>query len=198
MKNNSKNNLPKRSASKVEKKSAKLVKPKNILTCLVAFIAVFLLLLLRIGFWQFIQGAELKESANRQQTADRTISAKRGNIYDATGKLLAASAKVDTVSVNPSYIKEENKEAVAKALSTIFQLDYEEVLKQVKSERESETIIKKVEQDKIDELKAWMKDSKLSSGISIDDDVKRYYPYGNLASNLIGFCNTDNVRTRRS
>ena len=178
---------------KVKKKPVKIAKPKSLLICGFVFSLTLILLIFRIGFWQFVKGAELKESANRQQAADRTISAKRGNIYDSTGKLLAASAKVDTVSINPSYIKTENKEAVAKSLSTIFELNYDEVLQQVNSEKNTEVIIKKVEQDKIDELKAWMKESKMSSGINIEDDVKRYYPYGNLASNLIGFCNTDNV-----
>lgn len=196
-------------ASRVEKKNKneKTVKNKRLFfTSLIIFL-VFILLLLKLSFIQFVQGAELKESANRQQTTNRIISAKRGNIYDSTGKLLAASAQVDTVTINPSRIKnnlkledkskkeqEEQKlqEKVAKAFSDIFELDYNEVLEKVRSDASTETIIKKVEQDKIDELKAWMKTNEISTGINIDEDVKRYYPYGNLASNLIGFCNVDN------
>lgn len=196
-------------ASRVEKKNKneKIVKNKSLFFTLLIVFLVFIFLLLRLSFLQFVQGAELKEAANRQQTTNRIISAKRGNIYDSTGKLLAASAQVDTVSINPSRIKnnlkledkskkeqEEQKlqEKVAKALSDIFELDYNEVLEKVTSDASTETIIKKVEQDKIDELKAWMKTNKISTGINIDEDVKRYYPYGNLASNLIGFCNVDN------
>ena len=74
----------------------------------------------------------------------------------------------------------------------MFELDYNETLEKVKSESSVETIIKKVEKDKIDKLKEWMKENKYYSGINIDEDAKRYYPYGTLASNLIGFCNTDN------
>ena len=197
-KNSKKNNfkkLPNTGGSKVEKKNkkTKIVKSKSLFITLIICFVILILLLFRIAFLQFIQGSELKEAANRQQTTNRIISAKRGNIYDSTGKLLAASAPVDTVSINPSRIKKENKEKVAKAFSTIFELDYNEMLEKVNSDSSVETIIKKVEQDKIDELENWMKTNEIYSGINIDEDVKRYYPYGTLASNLIGFCNIDNV-----
>lgn len=197
-KSSKKNNLkklPNSGGSKVEKKSknAKSVKSKSLFIAMIVCFIIFILLIFRIAFIQFIQGSELKEAANRQQTTNRIISAKRGNIYDSTGKLLAASAPVDTVSINPSKIKKENKEKVAKAFSTIFELDYNEMLEKVNSDSSVETIIKKVEQDKIDELENWMKTNEIYSGINIDEDVKRYYPYGSLASNLIGFCNIDNV-----
>ena len=197
-KNSKKNNLkklPNSGGSKVEKKNknTKSVKSKSLFIAMIICFVLFISLLFRIAFIQFIQGSELKEAANRQQTTNRIISAKRGNIYDSTGKLLAASAPVDTVSINPSRIKKDNKEKVAKAFSTIFELDYNEMLEKVNSDSSVETIIKKVEQDKIDELENWMKTNEIYSGINIDEDVKRYYPYGSLASNLIGFCNIDNV-----
>lgn len=185
---------PNRVGSKVEKKSSKIVKSKSLLLCIFFFIGILLLLTFRLAFLQIIQGPSLKEKANRQQTTNRVISAKRGNIYDSTGKLLAASASVDTVTINPSRIKKENKEKVAKAFSDIFELEYDDVFAKVNdNESVFETIIKKVEKDKIDELKKWMETNEIYSGINIDEDVKRYYPYGTLASNLIGFCNIDNV-----
>ncbi len=179
-------------SSKVERKNVKSVKSRNLLICMLIIFAILLLLILRLAYLQFIKGSDLKEAANRQQSTNRVISAKRGNIYDSTGKLLAASASVDTVSINPSKIKKENKEKVAKAFSEIFELDYEETLAKVNSSNSFETIIKKVEKDKITKLQEWMKETEIYSGINIDEDVKRYYPYGTLASNLIGFCNTDN------
>lgn len=181
-----------KSKSNLNSKAKKIGKTKRLLIGLICFFVALLLLIFRLIFWQFIQGPELKEGANRQQSTNRIISAKRGNIYDATGKLLAASAKVDTVSINPSRIDKDNKEIVAKALSEIFELNYDEVLKQVNSEYSTETIARKVEQDKIEKLQKWMEDNNSYSGINIDEDVKRYYPYGNLASHLIGFCDIDN------
>ena len=97
-------------SSKVERKNVKSVKSKNLLICMLIIFAILLLLILRLAYLQFIKGPDLKEAANRQQSTNRVISAKRGNIYDSTGKLLAASASVDTVSINPSKIKKENKE----------------------------------------------------------------------------------------
>ena len=176
-----------------KKNNDKQIKSKRLLACLVVIFILFVVLIGRLAFIQFVQGSELKEAASHQQVTNRIISAKRGNIYDSTGKLLAASAPVDTVSINPSRIKKENKEKVAKAFADIFELDYEEMLGKVNSDKSTEIIIKKVELDKIDQLKNWMEYNKLTSGINIDEDVKRYYPYGSLASNLIGFCNTDNV-----
>lgn len=88
--------------------------------------------------------------------------------------------------------KKVENELVAKNLSEIFELDYNEVLTKVSSNSSVETIVKKVEQDKITKLKTWLDENKITSGINIDEDVKRTYPYNNLACNVIGFCGTDN------
>lgn len=163
----------------------------------IAFFSLFACILLvfllaRIAWLQFIDGNRLKELASRQQTLNDIISPKRGSIYDANGKALAISAAVDTVSINPSKIKSENKETVARALSDIFQLDYDTTLSQVNSTSSVVTIAKKVEQDKVSLLKTWMTDNKkISSGINIDEDTKRYYPYDTLAAHIIGFTGTD-------
>ena len=164
------------------------------------FIVLIIVLILRLGFLQFVQGNSLKESAYQQQTINQIISPKRGNIYDSTGtKALAISARVDTVTINPSKIVDkteektkELKEKVAKAFSEIFELDYDETLAKVSAENQFQSIAKKVEQDKVDKLKTWMKENKISDGINIDEDSKRYYPYGSLASAILGFCGTDN------
>lgn len=182
----------KKNNSNSSNKRKNISNSKRLLIAAFVFTAFIIFLVVRIGYLQFVKGPELKESANRQQTTNRTISAKRGNIYDSTGKLLAASAQVDTISVNPSKIKDENKEKLAQAFVNIFELDYNEVINKLNSKNSTETIVKKVEQDRVDKLEEWMKTNKISSGINIDEDVKRYYPYGTLAANLIGFCDTDN------
>ena len=128
-----------------------------------------------------------------QQTLDRSINPKRGTIYDVTGKnILAISSSVETVTVNPGNIKKEDKEKVAKKLSELFELDYETVLKKVTKRSSIETIIKKVDKEKTDELRRWMEENNILTGINIDEDTKRYYPNSNLASQVIGFCGTDN------
>ncbi len=155
-------------------------------------ILIFSLLIIRIFWIQFVNGASLKEKASRQQTLSTVISPKRGSIYDLNGKALAISENVDTISINPTKIESKNKELVAHGLADIFQLEYEEVLGKVNSNSSLETIAKKVESDKVTALQTWMANNKISNGINIDNDTKRYYPYSNLASQVIGFCGTDN------
>lgn len=166
---------------------------------------LFFALVIRIAYIEFVKGEEYTASMTAQLSTSRTISTKRGKIYDTTGKALALSAKVDTVTINPTLICVKNsdaavaeaktkelKEKVAKAFSDIFELDYEETLAKVNSTKSLETIARKQEKEKIDALKAWMEKEEYSTGINIDEDEKRYYPYGSLASSLLGFCGSDN------
>lgn len=179
--------------------SKNLMHYKKLRVTLIVVILILLLLIVRIGFLQFVQGNYLKELAYNQQTINQIISPKRGNIYDSTGKALAISAQVDTITINPNkLVKNSNdetkefREKIAKGLSEIFELNYDEVLEKVNSSSQVETIAKKVEQEKVDTLKKWMEDNKISVGINIDEDTKRYYPYNTVASNVIGFCGSDN------
>lgn len=180
---------------KTNKKTILIDKPlpiKKLRVILFCTILLFSLLIIRLFWLQFIDGAWLKEKAYRQQTASKIISPERGNILDTNGKSLAISENVDTISINPSKISDDKKELVAKGLSNIFELDYNEVLEKVNSSSSVETIIKKVETDKVKELEAWMSKNEFKTGINIDADKKRYYPYNEIASQVIGFCGTDN------
>ena len=171
----------------------KLSMKKRIRNILFIAFLIIALLIGKIGFIQFVQGKELSEMAYEQQTLDRSINPKRGTIYDCTGEnILAVSSTVETVTVNPGNIKKEDKEKVAKKLSKIFELDYETVLKKVTKRSSIETIVKKVDKEKTDTLRTWMNENNITEGINIDEDTKRYYPNNNLASQIIGFCGSDN------
>lgn len=165
---------------------------KRLRTILSFGVIILSLLIIRIFWIQFIDGSWLKEKAFRQQTASKIISPERGSILDVNGKILAVSEEVDTISINPTRIDKEKKEIVAKGLSDIFELEYEEVLEKANSTSSFETIIKKVENDKVTELETWMTNNKITVGINIDADNKRCYPYNELAAQVIGFCGTDN------
>ena len=109
------------------------------------------------------------------------------------GKIeLAVSSTVETVTVNPGNIAKEDKEKVAKKLSDLFELDYESTLKKVSKRSSIETIAKKVNKEETDELRVWMEQNNITTGINIDEDTKRYYPYNTLAAQIIGFCGSDN------
>ena len=154
---------------------------------------IVILLSTRIGYIQFIWGPELSNMASSQQSQSRNITAKRGTIYDTTGKYaLAVSSSVETVNVNPTLIPSEQKEKVARALCEIFELDYETVLKKVSKRSSIETIIKKVDKEKTDKLRTWISENGITTGINIDEDSKRFYPYNDLAAQVIGFCGSDN------
>ena len=134
-------------------------------------LVIFTLLTTRLCYIQFVWGTELSEKAGTQQSQSRTITAKRGTIYDSTGKyILAESSSVEAISVNPTLIYEKDKEKVARALSEIFELDYDKVLKKVSKRSSIETIVKKVDKEHADKLRVWMEENNISTGINIDED----------------------------
>ena len=178
--------------SQIEKKGT-LTRKKRMRNAIIVVFLVANLMIVRIAWIQFIDGNKLKYMAYVQHTLDRKINPKRGTIYDATGtKVLAVSATVRTITVNPVNIAKEDKEKVAKALSEIFNVDYETTLKKVSKRSSIETIARKVEKEQADELMKWMEQNNILTGINVDEDTKRYYPYNNLASQIIGFCGSDN------
>ena len=166
---------------------------KRMLFILAISSIIFIGLIGRLLYVLLIKGEELKLGAYEQQTLDRKINPKRGIIYDATGKnVLATSATVESVTINPVNISTDKKELVAHAFCDIFDLDYEKVLKKVNKRSSIETIVTKCEKEKTDELRVWLKENNISKGVNIDEDTKRYYPFGSLASHVIGFCGSDN------
>lgn len=166
---------------------------KKIFIILVIVSILWMILIFRVVIIQFVEGNEWKEKSEKQQYVSRSITANRGSIYDTSGKIiLAQSSTVQTVTVNPVNISKQNKEKVAEILSQIFELDYEKVLKKVNRKSSIETIIKRVDKEKTDKLRIWMEENEIFTGINIDEDTKRYYPYSTLASQIIGFVGSDN------
>lgn len=163
---------------------------------------------------QLIDGEQLKSQAVSNQLKDTTIAAQRGTIYDVNKKTLAQSATVWKVVVVPAQLKsykaEEDKEAVkqatAQCLAETLGLNKEDVLKKIEENPNSywQIVATKVETDARDKIIAYeenfKKESKnagknlsIASMIDLVEDYKRYYPYGNFASQLIGFTNVDGV-----
>ena len=166
-------------------------KRRMIYLLIVASVIIFALII-RVAWLQFVSGEELQALAYEQQTLDRKINPKRGTIYDSNMTEIAVSSTVYTVTINPTNINDKNKEIIARKLSEIFELDYEKVLKKVKKRSSIETIARKEEKESVDKLRAWLIENNLNQGVNIDEDTKRYYPYNNFASHIIGFCGSDN------
>lgn len=194
--------------SKTDDKIAKLksnlnienvVSSKKLKVSMIVAVILLILLIIRLFYLQIIDGSNLSTLASKQQVKSEAISSKRGNIYDSTGASLAISETVDTVSVNPTKLKskkytDENelKQALCKELSDIFELNYDETFKKINNSKSSITVAQKEEEEKVNKLKEWLTENKVTAGVNIDEDSKRYYPYSTIASQVIGSCGTDN------
>ena len=152
----------------------------------------------KLAYIQFVKGKEYSKEAYNLQVKNKIISPNRGTIYDANGEVLAQSISVDTVSINPGKVvysnnKKVDDDTIIEGFCSIFDITEEEMRKKLDTKNSVVIVKKKVETEKVDKLKEWMKEKKITAGINIDADTKRSYPYNNLASNLIGFCGEDNT-----
>lgn len=188
----SKNNSKKRA----EKGPAQRLRQRTAILILLILVLGFGAAVLRLTYLTTVQSSELQESAVDLQLADTTVSAKRGTIYDANGNVLAESASVWQVVMSPVNFKnDKQRQAAAKGLSEIFDLEYNDVLDDTKQQSHYVVVKRRIESDErekvlelIDTLK---KDYSCSGVIQLLDDYKRYYPKNSLASSVIGFTGSD-------
>ena len=167
----------------LEKPSIKMKKRILFFLCCCLFMGA--VLITRVIFIQLTQGEELQKMAYEQQTRDRLISAKRGSILDRNGEGIAVTESVTAVSVIHAQIKDE--EETARYLSEKLNLNYDEVLEKVRKKVALVRIKTKVDKELAQEIR----DARIP-GVVVDEDVKRIYPYSNLASQVIGFVGKDN------
>lgn len=188
----SKNNSKKRA----EKGPAQRLRQRTAILILLILVLGFGAAVLRLTYLTTVQSSELQESAVDLQLADTTVSAKRGTIYDANGNVLAESASVWQVVMSPVNFKnDKQRQAAAKGLSEIFDLEYNDMLDDTKQQSHYVVVKRRIESDErekvlelIDTLK---KDYSCSGVIQLLDDYKRYYPKNSLASSVIGFTGSD-------
>lgn len=157
---------------------------KRILLFLAVFTVSIVGLIFRIGYLQIFKGEYLQLLADELHNRERFILARRGTIYDRNGVSLAESSSVSTISVIHNQI--EDPEAVTKLLSEKLDLDPVEVRKKVDKKLALERIKSRVDIETANEIRA----ANLK-GVMIDEDFKRYYPFSNLASHVIGFVGKD-------
>lgn len=165
---------------------------KRIIKILIVCIILAVILFARLIYIQVIKSGHYTQMAYEQQTRERTVSAKRGTIYDATvTKVLAQSISVNVVTVVPNSIAKEDKEKVATKLSEILELNKDDVLAKLNKNSSSETIASKVDKEKASEILQYISDEGIS-GLRVDEDTKRVYPYTELLAQVLGFVGTDN------
>ena len=150
-----------------------------------AFILGFTLLAGRLCYLMIFRSEELSKKALNIEQRERTIKAARGKIYDRNGIVLADNQAVCSVSVIYYQIKEPQK--VIKLLSQKLALSEEEVKKKVEKVSSREKIKSNVPKSVADGIREAGLD-----GVKVDEDYKRYYPFGTLASKVLGFAGADN------
>lgn len=154
----------------------------------------------RLFYFQILHGKEYAEKAQNQQLSDKEIEARRGTIYDSQGNVLAQSATVYNIFIDPSHIDDNNRTVIVDFLSGVLEYDNDDRQKLVeKTQQEGQYVIveRKVEYKIRKKIAEFMADDNnrkygLNNCIGFEETTKRYYPYGTLASPVLGFIGSDN------
>ncbi|MCL2055679.1 MAG: penicillin-binding transpeptidase domain-containing protein [Oscillospiraceae bacterium] len=156
------------------------------------FTVGFGLLIYRLFYLQVINGEEYQRMALQQQTRSITLGANRGSIYDTNGNILAQSATVWNVCVSPAQLDMESFDTAAAALAEILDVEKSFILEQA-ADRGSyyKRIKRRIERELMDRVDEYIIQNKVP-GVFFEEDTRRYYKYGSLASTLLGFTNADN------
>lgn len=150
-----------------------------------------------------VNGEEYQAKASEQQLYDSLITAPRGDIYDSSMNLLATSSPAWTIYLTPNGINKESdsekaekiRECIAKGLSEILEMQYDEVYELTQKKTYYVIVKKKVEQKIVDKVREFIvenDDLEIADYIGIDETTKRYYPNDSLASTVLGFVGDDN------
>ena len=158
---------------------------KKIVTVFFLCLFVFILLTVRLVSLMIFDSEYYTEKAKELHERERSIKAARGRILDANGTVIADNKTVCTISVIHSQI--EDAEKIIEVLSKELELSEEYVRKRVEKYSSIEKIKSNVEKEKGDAIRAYN-----LAGVKVDEDYKRYYPYGELASKVLGFTGGDN------
>lgn len=160
---------------------------KRVLSIFVVIALFFILIAVRLFYVQVIKSRWLQAKASEQWYRDLPLKAKRGEITDRNGVVLATSYTSFDVYVRPSMVK--NPEEVALALNSVLGIDIDVLLNKINNKKVSEVAI----QLQVDELSADKIISYNLEGIKLSENSKRYYPYGDFATQVLGFTTIDNI-----
>lgn len=169
---------------------------KRSLVLLIIYSIIITALIFRIGYCQIVMGEEYSKRAYLNQTLNRIINPKRGTIYDRNGKDLAISASVDTISVNPQDFKDKTKDTpevidkIAVDLGKILDMEPEKVKDRLMVKVSWAYIKRKVDSDIGNQVREYLIENNVP-GIYVDEDSKRFFPNGTLASHVLGFTGAD-------
>ena len=183
------------------RRANRIIQTRTFVLMLIMGIGMFFLLFFKLYNLQITRHEELQAKAVSQQTRSSVVTASRGAIYDASGNILAISSTAETIFLSPKEINdalndEENpvawtKEVLAAALAKILDVSEEGILKKMARTDSMYEVLKfRVEEDIADQVRQYINDNKVR-GVYLTTDAKRYYPYGDLAAQVIGFVGVD-------
>ena len=173
------------------KKRQLLMEKKMIIMLLIVIIVGFVVVTGRLVKLQIFDGSYYAAKALNQQLSVDTISPIRGTIYDRNMVPLAESATIWDVTASPKYIKNDvQRNSIADNLSPILKIDRQTIYNQLNNKSSYVVITKQIDQPTADLINKYIKNSKIGC-IALIADSKRYYPFGNFASQLLGFTGTD-------
>ena len=183
------------------RRANRIIQSRTFVLMLIMGIGMFIVLFFKLYSLQITRHEELQSKAVSQQTRSSVVTANRGTIYDASGNILAISSTAETIFLSPKEINdalndEENpvawtKEILAGALAKILDISEEGILKKMaRSDSMYEVLKYRVDEDIADQVRQYINDNKVK-GVFLTTDAKRYYPYSDLAAQVIGFVGVD-------
>ena len=183
------------------RRANRIIQSRTFVLMLIMGIGMFIVLFFKLYSLQITRHEELQSKAVSQQTRSSVVTANRGTIYDASGNILAISSTAETIFLSPKEINDalndgENpvawtKEILAGALAKILDISEEGILKKMaRSDSMYEVLKYRVDEDIADQVRQYINDNKVK-GVFLTTDAKRYYPYSDLAAQVIGFVGVD-------
>ena len=193
---------PKRKDENI-RRANRVIQTRSFVLMLIMGVAMFVLLFFQLFDLQIIRHEELQSKAVNQQTRRTVVTASRGTIYDRTGNIMAISASAETIILSPLEIDRAvndkdspvswTKDSLAAGLAEILGSDASSIRKRMDNTKSQYEVIKlRAEEETANAVRTYVSENKIV-GVHLVADAKRYYPYGSLASHVIGFVGDENT-----
>ena len=185
------------------RRANRIIQTRSFVLMLLMGVVMFVLLFFRLFDLQITRHEELQGKAVNQQTRRTVVTANRGTIYDAGGNILAISSSAETIILSPLEIDNavndtENpvswtKESLAAGLAEILGKDASAIRKRMDNVKSQYEVIQlRADEDTAAKVRSYVDENKIA-GVHLVADTKRYYPYGSLAAQVIGFVGDENT-----
>ena len=185
------------------RRANRIIQTRSFVLMILMGVVMFVLLFFRLFDLQIARHEELQSKAVNQQTRRTVVTASRGTIYDTAGNILAISSSAETIILSPLEINNalndtENpvtwtKDSLAAGLAEILGKDAASIRKRMDNVKSQYELIQlRADEEVAARVRAYVEENKIS-GVHLVADTKRYYPYGSLAAQVIGFVGDDNT-----